>query len=353
MATIWVNFAEVRSRVTLEMVLTSYYRASNLTRAGNKLIGPCPVHNGTSPRAFHADLDKNVWHCFSKCQKGGNQLDLVAIKDGVSIREAAIRLQAAFLGASSTVAIPSTQRETRAAPASPAQPRETPGSRDSEESEPNPPLSVTLNLSAQHPHLTEDRKLPADTITTFGVGYCTKGIMRGMIAIPIRDEGGTLVAYAGRRLRPSDIREFGKYKFPKGFRKDRVIYNLDRVRSIDPTGPLVLVEGFFSVLALYGAGIESVGAIMGCELSEHQAQLAAEHVEVVLLFDGDEAGRAGASAAGERLRGKTTVRVITLPEGHKPDTLDPKAIRWLIRGVSILNITELSFTLGGSTDTTP
>src|SRR5579871_4116037 len=92
----WVNFAEVRARVSLEDVLLRYYKIENLKRDGRKLIGPCPVHGGDSPRAFHADLDKNVWHCFSRCQRGGNQLDLVSSKEKIGIREAALRLKEYF-----------------------------------------------------------------------------------------------------------------------------------------------------------------------------------------------------------------------------------------------------------------
>src|SRR5689334_24825560 len=93
----WVNFAEIRSRVSLEDVIVRYYGITSLKRDGEKLIGPCPVHGGDSPRAFHANLGKNVWHCFSQCQKGGNQLDFVALKENIPIRDAALRLKAFFL----------------------------------------------------------------------------------------------------------------------------------------------------------------------------------------------------------------------------------------------------------------
>ena len=69
-------------------------------------------------------------------------------------------------------------------------------------------------------------------IAHFGVGYCSRGIMRGCIAIPVQDEDGALVAYAGRRLKASDIKEYGKYKLPKGFRKEFVLYNYHRAASV-------------------------------------------------------------------------------------------------------------------------
>lgn len=52
----WVNFQEVRAKVSLSDVLFAYYRLNNLTKEGDKVFGPCPVHNGDSSRAFHADL---------------------------------------------------------------------------------------------------------------------------------------------------------------------------------------------------------------------------------------------------------------------------------------------------------
>src|SRR5690242_2037490 len=111
----WINFAEIRSRVSLEDVIVRYYGLTTLKRDGNKLVGPCPVHGGDSPRAFHADLDKNVWHCFSRCQKGGNQLDFVAAKEQIGIREAALRLHAFFVTGTGAPARPAPQAQ-RAAP---------------------------------------------------------------------------------------------------------------------------------------------------------------------------------------------------------------------------------------------
>ena len=93
----WINFREIRARVTLEQVLTQYYALTNLKRTNNIATGPCPVHGGDSPRAFHVDYDKGLWHCFTQCKRGGNQLDLVACKDNVPVREAALRLKRFFL----------------------------------------------------------------------------------------------------------------------------------------------------------------------------------------------------------------------------------------------------------------
>lgn len=224
----WLNFAEIRSRVSLEDVIFKLYGIDNLKRDGRKLVGPCPVHGGDSSRAFHADLDKNIWHCFSQCQQGGNQLDFVAKKDKLNVRDAALKLHAFFLagGAPQSTppmapAVPSVPvaAPAAAAPVPPASIQiaatsqvpaaRTPATMDDEGT--NAPLTFTLALQGDHPHLVEERKLKPETIAAFGVGYCGKGTLRGMIAIPVHDEDGDLVAYAGRRLKPSEVRELGKY----------------------------------------------------------------------------------------------------------------------------------------------
>ena len=49
--------------------------------------------------------------------------------------------------------------------------------------------------------------------------------MSGRVVIPIHDDSGQLVAYAGRAVDGSEPR----YKLPAGFHKGQVLYNLHRV----------------------------------------------------------------------------------------------------------------------------
>jgi len=342
----WINFAELRARVSLEDVIFGFYKIENLKRDGPKVTGPCPVHGGDSPRAFNADLSRNVWHCFSGCQAGGNQLDFVAKKEGISVRDAALKLQAHFIGNDATK------------PATAGTPTPTSGSSPRHEDEPpkpaveaqesgNKPLDIKLELKGDHPHLVETRKLKPETIAHFAVGYASRGIMKGTIALPIHDEDGELVAYGGRRLKPADIEEFGKWKFPKGFRKELVLYNFHRAKEY-LADHLILVEGFFSVMKLHEMGFPNVVASMGCSLSEAQARLLAEAKEVIVLYDGNEAGWKGATAARELLVVKTTVRLIRLPAGNKPAGYEPedlsaRALRWAVNGLRQLDLAEVSF----------
>lgn len=333
----WVNFKQIRQQVLLSAVLFELYGLTNLTVKDGKAIGPCPVHGGDSPRAFHADLERNIWHCFTKCQGGGNQLDFVAKKEKLSIRDAALRLQQHFLagstasaGAAVVPAKPSPSAEPKAAvPAA------------------NKPISVRLRLYADHPHIAE-RGLTQETAEYFGIGYCRRGIMRGCIAIPIYNEDGELIAYAGRRLKPQDVREHGKYKLPKGFAKDQVLFNLHRALPLAQADGLVLVEGYFQAFFLHQLGFENVAATMGASLSEAQAGLIRTlGIEsVTVLFDGDAAGRSGAAKVEQALMGDCIVRVGHLPVDRSVDELPADVVRWLLTSL-VGPIRSLSFSLSG------
>ena len=349
----WIDFGEIRAKVSLENVLLGVYGlGERLKRSGRKLIGPCPVHGGDNPRAFQADLEKNVWYCHTGCQRGGNVIDLVAAIERVPIRDAALKLHAAYLAESASLpakapAAPATASGASAARAPPAEmPAKSAAAVESSEEAINPPLTLRLSLAHDHPHLLKDRGLAMETAAAFGAGYCARGLLRGMIAIPIADEDGDLVAYAGRRLKAADVREHGKYRFPARFRKDLVLYNLDRVRCLDTLESVVLVEGFFAVMTLHERGVPGVVASMGCSLSEAQADLLAAYAQhVAILYDGNAAGQLGADGALTLLekRGTPATRIVP-PDGAVPEDLSARLIRWAVSGGRVLGLREISFT---------
>ena len=87
----WVDFKTIKSAVTMQMVLDRY-GINWLRKNGEEVRGRCPIHQGQGAEAFHANLERSVFHCFA-CGAGGNVLDFIAGMEGCSIREAALRLQ--------------------------------------------------------------------------------------------------------------------------------------------------------------------------------------------------------------------------------------------------------------------
>ena len=243
---------------------------------------------------------------------------------------------------STPAAEPGSAPLTAEAPATPEQPS-PPVSHTTGESMPetvkvNPPLKFALkSLDAAHPYLTE-RGLTTETIAHFGVGFCTgKGIMAGRIAIPIHNEQGELVAYAGRW--PGEPPEGeGKYKLPAGFHKSLVVYNLHRARDFAKDSGLIVVEGFFDCMRLYQAGIPNVVALMGSSLSDEQETLLVAAVgpqgKVALMFDEDEAGWKGREEALSRLSSRVHVKVVGLgEEGTQPDGVSAETLARYLGGL--------------------
>jgi DNA primase len=303
-----VNFAAVKQAVTLEAVLRHYQVDDLQGGRGGRYRGRCPIHRGEGRDAFHIDVERKIFHCFS-CGAGGDVLDLVALLNQCTLREAALQLKDWFPGAATRRDPPTRQRVTKGNICV------------------NPPLRFTLrDVDGRHAYLAA-REIHEDTAAQFGVGfYPGPGLMSGRVVIPIHDERGRLVAYAGRAVDGSEPR----YRFPAGFGKSQVLFNFCRAAATRSDTVLV-VEGFFDCLRVSHAGFESVVALMGTELYEHPAQLLRDRFQrVALMLDGDAAGRLGRDRAAARLRDSCEVRVIGLPEGAQPDQLPDRALRELI-----------------------
>ncbi|HME71141.1 MAG TPA: toprim domain-containing protein, partial [Myxococcota bacterium] len=101
---------------------------------------------------------------------------------------------------------------------------------------------------------------------------------------------------------------------------------------------MVVVEGYFDLVALHRAGIELGVATCGTALTpDHGKALRRRVRQVVLLFDGDQAGERAVGAALEVLLPHgLRVRAASLPAGDDPDTFLAReggpALRTLVDG---------------------
>jgi hypothetical protein len=316
MSSQWVDFAAIKASVEIEQVL-EHYRVRLKHVRQDYLRGPCPLpmHGSEQSReSFGVDTGRNVWACHSAscCQArhgkvGGNILDLVACMEACSIREAALQLRA-WSDMSRETGLPDqlVSKGKRAGCSQGELPR----------------LPFTLWLR-WHPYL-EQRGIQRQTAAWFGAGYYGgSGFLRGRMVFPIHDEGGELVAYAGRRM---DGRE-PRYLFPPGFRKSQVVFNLHRaVQSAARQGGVaIVVEGFFDCLKVHQAGYGNVVALMGASVSGRQSELLHTYFrELVVMLDGDEAGRRASWALIKRW---PEAFIAWVPAGWQPDQLSHDQIQ--------------------------
>lgn len=297
-----MDFYDIKNRLGMEDVLDRY-GINNLKKSGKSLYGPCPIHHGDNPTAFRVSLDKNLWHCFTRCG-GGSVIDFIMQMEDLSKHEA-------FKKAEEWIGNGYDNNKRKII-------KETIKIDDIPK---NPPLEFRLTLEPNHNYLKK-RRIKPETAKYFDIGYCDSGLFKGRIAIPIHDEKGKLVAYCGRAI---DDKE-PKYKFPKGFNKHLIVYNLHRVKK-SKSKEIPLVEGYFDVFRLYQAGYESI-ALMGSSISKAQEkQILSLGKTLILLFDGDKAGREATKKAIEVFKGKIPFKVKYLPQGIQPDDFKEQELK--------------------------
>ena len=328
----FVDFRIIKQHVSIQAVLDRYsIRLRQVNR--NSLRGKCPLPTHSSKESkesFCVNTDKNIWSCMSESctsarqgKKGGNVIDFVSVMERSSIRDAAIKLNSWFPIATSPTATASEKTKTHTHTDQLASEKRTEAGTDSEVI--NRPLSFTLkDIDCTHPYV-RSRGLTDATAMQFGVGHFPgRGSMANRCVIPIHNELGELVAYAGRSIDASEP----KYKLPNGFHKNQVVFNLHRV--IDRK-TIVLVEGFFDCMNVSQAGFPSV-ALMGCTMSAHQEKLLLDcgFAHIIVMLDGDDAGRKGADEIVLRLARKVWVKAAHVPDRKQPDEMSEDEIRNLL-----------------------
>jgi DNA primase len=322
----WIDFKELRTRLKFPAVLEHYKITVNTK--GDQATGFCPLptHNGEGKSAsFSANLTKGIWQCFG-CGAKGNVLDFAIRMEGKSpdnrgdVRAVALKLNDLFPSGTEKAKRP-TKRST------------TSEQLELQSNRPvviNQPLDFELKgLDHEHPYLRDRGFLP-NTIKRFDLGFCSRGLMNGRVVIPIHNGQGRLIGYAGRVVDDSKVTDNNpKYRFPSTrerdgvlheFHKSAVLYNAHRI--VEPAPNLIIVEGFPSVWWLYQFGFKDVGALMGWSCSPEQAAIILSKVptdgRVVVMPDGDDAGKRCAVSVFEQVGAQRDVRWVKLPEGKQP-----------------------------------
>ena len=340
----WVDFKTIKEKVSMEMVLSHYGLLAGLKQTTHGFRGPCPVHKGKHPNQFHVDPVKNRWNCFGGCDMEkleGHVIGFVAAMEGVDLREAALMIAEWY---NLPMERPGKAgRPARRDPEPPVPPAETPPAAEKaapipapaprEELE-NKELTFELRtLSVVHPFFAE-RRIAAETSQLFGLGFCSKGMMKSRVVFPVHRYDGKLIGYTGRTVEEVTA-DNPKWLLPPGLVKPKVLFNLHRIAGKFDT--VIIVEGPLDLVAVYQAGFPNVVAVLGKELIEDdslsydQLRLVAKNFsKAVLLLDGDENGQEAARRIAGRLAAFLWVRAAVLPAGKDPSDLEPENLRQLL-----------------------
>jgi DNA primase len=343
---------EVLDRVDLVAVVSRYVE---LKKSGRSFKGKCPFHEEKSA-SFHVTPEIRRFKCFG-CQAGGDAIAFVqrylgktfvdAVKD--LAREAGVDLEAAvdpaarerqqlkeatdFAAEHFKARLWDAERGKKA--------REYLQSRGVAE---KTAREFGLGWAPPHPTDLSDRLLKAGMLEwAFNAGLVKKrdrgegfyDAFRSRLMIPIRSPEGRTIAFGGRFLELEPVppdRKPPKYlnsRESRLYNKSEVLFGMDVAREeIRKSKAAVLVEGYFDCIALHEAGVKNAVALCSTALTPGHLGLLSrgEARELVLLLDGDEAGRKAVERlAGAILAAGFAARVAALPEKEDPDTFARRA----------------------------
>ena len=337
---------EIRDRADIVAVIGQHVK---LRKTGQSHKGLCPFHNEKSP-SFNVNGEKGFFYCFG-CHKKGDVFSFVMELEGKSFVEAAESLADRFGVQIPEQAVPGSRQRSRRTELL----QITALARDFFRSQ----LASTRGRGARA--YLESRGIAAATAEAFGLGYApaewgalaealaaraqplalaeAAGLViprksgrgyydrfRDRLMCPIADASGACVGFSGRRLGDGEDAGAKYINSPENaiYKKSRLLFGLDLARAgFRERGRAILVEGNFDVVSLHQVGLTETVAPLGTALTDSQATKLHRLVgQVVLLYDGDQAGRTATLRSLETLLGADLeVRIATLPKGSDPDDL--------------------------------
>lgn len=341
------NFEDVKSRVLQATDIVALVGQSvRLKRRGKDYVGLCPFHQEKTP-SFSVSPSKQRFYCYG-CEKGGNAIDFVMLRDRIDFKEG-LKILAEAAG----IELPSFKQSKEAL------------SERQVLIEAQSAAALFFEKLLSHPQhgeaarkYLEGRGFNAESIQRFRIGVAVDSwdallksvamkkftpqqmalaglakpresgggyydTFRNRLMFPIRDENGRVIAFGGRVMPGSE--DPAKYlNSPETplFSKSRCVFGLDLAKAkIVETRTVAVVEGYTDVVMAHQFGVSNVVSVLGTALTEHHVSMLRRFADrIVLLFDGDRAGDNAANRAMELfLSQPVEIAIASLPEGMDPD----------------------------------
>ena len=332
---------ELIARNPIEDVVSQYV---NLKRSGSNLFGLCPFHGEKTP-SFSVSPDKGIYYCFG-CHKGGSVINFEMEIEGLSYPDAVRALaKRAGLEVPEDEQYQSRYRQQERLWALHKEAARFFHSR------------LYAPIGANALQYATGRGMPKSILTKFGIGYAPdswtdlvdylrsknytdqelrdSGLVtvsqkngnlfdrfRDRLMFPIIDVRGNVIGFGGRIMNSSDKSAAKYLNSPETliFNKRKNLFALNLAKK-SKLGYLILVEGYMDAIALHQYGFDCAVASLGTALTEDGANLLSRYTEqVVLIYDGDEAGQNATQRAIPILeKAGLQVKVLKMRDAKDPD----------------------------------
>jgi DNA primase len=318
-----------------------------LKRAGANMKGLCPFHAEKTP-SFMVNPERQTFHCFG-CGEGGDVLSFVTKYYNLTFPEALKELATRY-----QITLP--EKRFTAADQNKAEKRQKLFEINERAARMYHEFLTNHSEAAQARSYLAGRDISEKMIIQFNLGYAPPGWdylsnkvansaiplidaqeagllakkekggfydrFRDRILFPIFELTGRVVGFGGRILGEGEPKYLNT---PETliFDKSRMLFGLYQHRdTIRRLRQAVVVEGNFDLLSLAAHGMENVVAPLGTALTQTQVRILKGYAdEIILLFDGDEAGvKAAMRSLPLFLAEQADAKVALLPAVHDPDS---------------------------------
>ncbi|MBF8250207.1 MAG: primase, primase protein [Candidatus Levybacteria bacterium] len=305
---------QIRERIDLVSFISEYI---SLKKMGRNFKALCPFHNEKTP-SFVVSPERQIWHCFGGCNKGGDvytflmeyenlefieALRILAKRTGIQLRESSFQA-----GTSSKKEI--IYKLNKIA------------------------LDFYHYVLTSHKagkkallYLTKERKLDDRLIETFMLGFSPKDgvdlsnylinkkkykkedlveaglafyvgsrvadFFRNRVMFPLFDHRGNVTGFSGRAI--EEPYSGGKYintRDTLAYHKGSMFFGLNTAKEeIKKLDKAIIVEGELDVISCFSIGIKNAVAVKGTALTDDQVALISRFTNnICLCFDKDDAG---------------------------------------------------------------
>lgn len=331
---------EIRRSVDIVDVISSYIP---LTQKGKNYFGVCPFHDDNNP-SMSVSKEKQIFTCFS-CGASGNVFKFIMDYENISFMET-LKKCADESGIPLDVNIKSKTDSL-------SKYKDLYDIYDIAQKFYQNNINTANGKQAKE--YLHNRKLDDNIIKEFGIGlslknremltklllnkkYTEKDLLRSGLVIendsnltdiyydrimfPLEDLTGKVVGFSGRLYNGDKNFKYINTKETEIFKKGEILYNYKRAKDIArQKGYIIIMEGFMDVIRAYTIGVENVVATMGTAVTKNHAMTIKKMAkEVILCFDGDDAGaKATSSCADELIKIGVNPKIVRLEENLDPD----------------------------------
>lgn len=325
---------EIRNKIDIVDVVSEYVP---LTQKGKNYFGVCPFHDDNNP-SMSVSREKQIYRCFS-CGASGNVFNFVMDYEHIEFKEA-LKMLAKKVGIEingvSFKTVPDKNQkfyemyelankyfqnnmQTNYA----KQAKEYLYNRQiNDEMIKDVGIGLSLDTSDDLTKLLTKKGYNLNTLNQLGLSTYDHDLYTSRIMFPLKDLNGKIVGFSGRRYDGIKENKYINTKQTPIFQKGTILYNYyDSKEEVRKKNEVILMEGFMAVIRSKTVGVKNAVALMGTAMTKEQADLVKRlSHNIILMFDGDDAGRKATLTNGEELtKLGLNVRVAELDGGLDPD----------------------------------